>query len=112
MTATDLDLNTLATVGAASEEDQVYKVFEFSRAQCSFLPPSSDEPTGLILVVIVKRTDLTFVRILSVEHTGVKQLGIAEIPAETVCQHSVSSATHSPLVYRKSQTSRAVILVI
>lgn len=83
LTVTDLDLNTTASIAAASQNDQLYKVFTLPRDECSF---DSSASTELISVLTLKRDNSLYVRMLSVENSAVKELGIFEILAGTVGQ--------------------------
>jgi hypothetical protein len=85
LTVTDLNLNVQTSLQASNDEDRLYKVFEYSRAQCSFISPSDNNSSGLVLVVFIKRNSSIFARTLLVKGDGqIVDLGVIKIPSTSV----------------------------
>jgi hypothetical protein len=93
LTVTDSDLSVQTTVKAPSDEDELYKVFEYSRAQCCFLrTPHGEDSEGVVLVVFFNNNGSTFVRVFAIaDDTGVADLGVAEVTPVSVGERSSSS---------------------
>jgi hypothetical protein len=92
LSVTDLDLNVQTSLQASNDDDRLYKVFEYSRAQCSFILPFDENASGLVLVVFIKRNTSMLARVLSVkDDCQITDLGVTEVSSAQVgesCDYS------------------------